>query len=124
MATREIEATTSVKAIVQVAARLATSIGEQIDATAILGDPILSARTQGEWAHVYAAQLLLRSLIEPNAPETFKRLSAVQAFREVTTVSALMARFPDIPRTEPMPPQPKQQLLGLRTYRRRNSIGS
>lgn len=113
MTTREIEATTSVQAIVQVAARLATSIGEQIDATAILGDPILSARTQGEWAHVYAAQLLLRSLIEPNAPETFKRLSAVQAFREVTTVSALVARFPDIPRTEPMPPQPKQQLLGL-----------
>jgi hypothetical protein len=112
-ATREIEATTSVKAIVQVAARLASSLGERIDTTEILANANLSVRLQGEWAHVYAAQLLLRSLIQQNAPETFKRLSAVQAFRDVTTVSALMARFPDMPRTEPVSPPPKQSVLGL-----------
>ena len=70
--TREIEATTSVKAIVQVAAHLAQSLGEQIDAADVLADANLSARMRGEWAHVYAAQLLLRTLIEQNAPETFK----------------------------------------------------
>jgi hypothetical protein len=111
--TRETEATTSVKAVVQVAVRLAVSFGEQVDPAAILVDARLSARMQGGWAHVYAALLLLRPLLEGHAPETVKKLSSVHAFRDPSTFVALMARLPELPRIEPEAPPPKQSVLGV-----------
>lgn len=110
---RESDATTSVNAVVSVAARLAASLGETVDASAILADARLSARMRGEWAHVYAALFLLRPLIEAGAPETTKKLSAVQAFRETTTYTMLLQRLPELPRTERDVPQPKQSVLGV-----------
>jgi hypothetical protein len=110
---RESDATTSVNAVISVAARLATSLGETVGASAILADTKLSARMRGEWAHVYAALLLLRPLIEASAPETTKKLSAVQAFRDTTTFTMLLQRLPDLARTERDVPQPKQSVLGV-----------
>jgi hypothetical protein len=112
-ATREIEATTSVKAVVRVAGRLAASFGEQVDAAVVLTDARLSARMQGDWAHVYAALLVVRPLLEASAPETVKKLSSVHAFRDPSTFGTLMARLPELPRTEPEAPQPKQAVLGV-----------
>jgi hypothetical protein len=60
--TRGIEATTSVDAVVDVAVRLAASFGEQVDAALVLSHQPLIARTRGDWAHVYAALLVLSSL--------------------------------------------------------------
>ncbi|SDF36625.1 protein of unknown function [Myxococcus virescens] len=111
--TREIDATTSVKAVVQVAVRLAASFNEQVDGASVLADAPFNARMSGEWAHVYSALLLLRPLLEATAPETVKKLSSVHAFREPTTESSLMAKLPEIPRTEPEAPQPKQSVLGV-----------
>lgn len=100
-------------AVISVAARLAASLGETVGASAILADAKLSARMRGEWAHVYAALLLLRPLIETSAPETTEKLSAVQAFRDTTTFTMLLQRLPDLARTERDVPQPKQSVLGV-----------
>lgn len=93
---REIEATTSVKAVLEVARLLGTPLGEQIDSEAILRNADLSIRSRGEWSNVYAALVALRRLLEPSAPQTVKRLSSVQAFRESITFSALIAQLPEI----------------------------
>lgn len=110
---REVEAVTSVRAIIEVATRLAATVGERVDGTMILLEPSLSSRMKGEWAHVYAALLMLRPLLEASAPETFKRLSSVLAFRDATTVAGLLAKLPEIPRSEFEPPKPKQPVLGV-----------
>jgi len=109
--TREIEATTSVDAVVRVASRLALSLGELVD-VGVLGDAGLSARMRGEWAHVYAALLALRRLLEATVPLTVTRLSNIQAFREASTLGTLMARLPELG-AEPEAPQPKQSVLGV-----------
>lgn len=110
---RESDATTSVNAVISVSVRLAASLGETVSASAILADARLSARMRGEWAHVYSALLLLRPLLEAGAPETTKKLSAVQAFRDTTTSTMLLQRLPDLARTEREAPQPKQSVLGV-----------
>jgi len=109
---RENDATTSVNAVINVATLLASSLGETVDASALLGDAGLSARMRGEWAHVYAALLIVHPLIETRAPETTKRLSAVHAFRDTTTYPMLLQRLPGLLRTERHVPQPKQSVLG------------
>lgn len=68
---------------------------------------------KGEWAHVYAALLQVRTLLESNAPETVRKLTSVQAFRDVSTLPSLLAKLPDVPRTEPVPIEPKQTILGV-----------
>jgi len=113
LAARESDATTSVSAVISVAARLAASLGETVSAPAILADARLSARMRGEWAHVYAALMLLRPLIEAGAPETTKKLSTIWAFRDTTTYTMLLQRLPDLARTERDEPQPKQSVLGV-----------
>jgi hypothetical protein len=110
---REVDATTTVNAVINVAVRLAASFGEAIDTTGLLTDAGLAARMRGEWAHVYAALLLLRQMLERAAPETTKKLSAAHAFRDTTTYAALVQRLPDLPRTERDVPQPKQSVLGV-----------
>lgn len=110
---RESDATTTVNAVIKVAERLAASLGETVNASAILADVKLLARLRGEWAHVYAALLLLRPLIEADAPETTKKLSAVQAFRETATETMLLQRLPDLARNERDVPQPKHAVLGV-----------
>lgn len=112
-ADRESDATTSVNAVISVAARLAAALGETVSASAILADARLTARMRGEWAHVYAALLLLRPLIETGAPETTKKLSTIHAFRDTTTYTMLLQRLPDLARTERDVPQPKQSVLGV-----------
>ena len=109
---RESDATTSVNAVVGVAVRVAATVGETVDAPAILGDAKLAARMRGEWAHVYSALLLLRPMIEKAAPETTKKLSAAHAFRDPTTYVRLVQSIPDLPRAERDVPQPKQSVLG------------
>jgi hypothetical protein len=111
--TREIDATTSVKAVVHVAMLLAPSFGELVDATNVLVNVPLSARMRGDWAHAYAALLVLRPLLEATAPETVKKLSSVHAFRDITTLTSLIAKLPDISRTEQAAPQPTRSVLGV-----------
>jgi hypothetical protein len=52
-------------------------------------------------------------LLEVTAPETVKKLSTVQAFRDTSTFGTLMARLPELPRVEPEAPQLKQSVLGV-----------
>lgn len=111
--TRAIESTTSVKAVVQVAVRLAASLFEKVEPTVVLADAQLQARMQGEWAHVFAALSNLRSLLIVSAPETVKRLSAIQAFGRPSTLESLLRKLPDIPRTKLESPPPKQSVLGV-----------
>ena len=50
--TREIEASTSVQAVVEVAARLAAGLNEQVDSACLLSDADLQLRIKGEWARL------------------------------------------------------------------------
>jgi len=110
---REIEASTSVQAVVRVASRLAAMLSELIDSASVLADADLRLRFSGEWAHVYAALARLRARLESDAPKTVKRLSEVQAFRDPCTEFSLLIRLPEIKPTDPPPPQPKETALGM-----------
>ena len=110
---REIEATTSIKAVVQVASGIASTIGEYLDPSSVLADPKLTERISGEWAHVYAALAYLRTKFESQAPVTVKKLSTVQAFRDPCTEASLSAKLPGIPRSASTPPPPKRKVLGV-----------
>lgn len=110
--TREIDASTSVRAVVEVAARLAAGLNEQVDSARLLADVDLQLRIKGEWAHVYAALWRLRQLVETLAPETVRTLSSVQAFRDSSTVSSLLAKLPTVSREGTEVVEKKYTLLG------------
>jgi hypothetical protein len=113
MSTRQVEATTTTIAVVDAAVRLAPLSGEAVDRASILADSRLVERMQGEWAHAYAALLVLRQLLDSSAPETVKRLATVQAFRDPSTLAALTARLPDLPQESTAVAEPKQSVLGV-----------
>lgn len=111
--TREIDAATSVRAIIEIAQRLAPDYTEDVDASAVLADNALQSRIEGQWAHVYAALARVRVLIERSAPNVVRALSAAQAFRDSTTLTSLLAKFPGASKPGPKAPEPRISLLGL-----------
>ncbi len=111
--TREIEASVSVRAVVQIAVQLAPSLGESVDGSIVLANPRIVRLTAGAWAHVYCALAVLRDVLQAAAPETVGRLSAIRAFHGPNSETSLSAGLPDLPAPIAPEPQRKKVIVGV-----------
>ena len=112
-ASREVEARSTVEAVLAVGAALAPSLGEHIDPKVAAAVPAVARLTTGSWANVYAALAALREVLAKAAPLTTVRLTEARAFHEPTRAEPLMARLPGFAQERPAKPPPKRPVLGV-----------
>ena len=110
---REVEARSTVEAVLAVGAELAPSLGERIDPIVTAAVPAVARLTIGAWANVYAALASLRDVLVDEAPMTTARLSEARAFHGPTRIEPLKARLPELVKERPAKPPPKQEVLGV-----------
>lgn len=113
VANREVEASSTVAAVVEVAGRLAQVLGESIDPSSVATEGDVALLSRGAWANVYAALSALRESLIELAPETTRRLTSARAFHGPSQIEPLLARIPELSQPEPPKPPPRKEVLGL-----------